>query len=125
MKDIFPRSGYELAAKILESHPDDAVETTLKFSGNGEECDWLELKAGMTLLQKDKDHGETEELLHWKYARHGFDVVADRDFFGELDIVMHYMPKARKMIDTLRAGWADTTIPVEGILPLTIVETDN
>ena len=49
--------------------------------------------------------------------RQGFDVVAVKDFFNELDIVGHYLPKARTMIDTLRAGWTDTTIPLEGILP--------
>lgn len=30
MKDIFPRSGYDLAAKILESHPNDTIETMVK-----------------------------------------------------------------------------------------------
>ena len=69
MSDIISRSGYDLAAKILESHPNDAIETMLKFSGNGAECDWLEFKASMTLLQGDKDKGETEELLHWKYVK--------------------------------------------------------
>ena len=65
--------------------------------------------------------GGTLGLIH-SYMRvmlksHGFDVVADKDFFDELDIVVHYLPKARAMIDTLRAGWLDITVPVEGILP--------
>ena len=49
MKDVIARSSYDLAAKILESHPNDAIEMMLKYS-NGAECDWLEFKAGMTLL---------------------------------------------------------------------------
>ena len=48
--------------------------------------------------------------------RHGFDVIADKDFFDELDIVGHYLPEVRAMIDTLRAGWKNTTLPVESIL---------
>ena len=66
MKDVIVISGYDLAAKILESHPNDAIETMLKFSGNGAECDWLEFKASMTPLPDDKD---PEELLHWKYVK--------------------------------------------------------
>ena len=65
--------------------------------------------------------GGTLGLIH-SYMRvmlksHGFDVVADKDFFDELDIVMHYLPKARALIDALRAGWLDSAIPIEGILP--------
>ncbi len=61
-----PRSGYELAAKILETHPEDAIETLLKY-GNGAECDWLEFKAGMTLLPENKEKGERLDDLYWDY----------------------------------------------------------
>ena len=66
MKDIFPRSGYDLAAKILESHSNDAIETMLKYS-NGAECDWLEFKAGMTLLPEAVKKHETLDDLYWDY----------------------------------------------------------
>lgn len=66
MKDVLPRSGYELAAKILESHPDDAIETMLKYS-NGAECDWLEFKAGMTLLPENVEKGDKLDDLYWDY----------------------------------------------------------
>ena len=41
MNDSAPRTGYELAAKILATHPDDAIETMLRCS-HGTESDWLE-----------------------------------------------------------------------------------
>ena len=66
MGDISQKSGYELAAKILESHPNDAVETLLKYS-NGAECDWLEFKAGMALLPEDVAKGDKPDDLYWDY----------------------------------------------------------
>lgn len=66
MKDVIARSGYDLAAKILESHPNDAIETMLKYS-NGAECDWLEFKAGMTLLPEDVAKGDKPDDLYWDY----------------------------------------------------------
>ena len=45
MKDILPGSGYNLVVKILESHPDDAIETMLKYS-NGAECDSPGIQGG-------------------------------------------------------------------------------
>ena len=66
MKDIPPRSGYDLAAKLLESHPCDAIETMLKYS-NGAECDWLEFKAGMALLPEDVAKGDKPDDLYWDY----------------------------------------------------------
>ena len=66
MKDVIARSGYDLAAKILESHPNDAIETLLKYS-NGAECDWLEFKAGMMLLPEDVAKGNKPDDLYWDY----------------------------------------------------------
>lgn len=66
MGDISPKSGCDLAAKILESHPNDAIETLLKYS-NGAECDWLEFKAGMTLLPEAVKKHETLDDLYWDY----------------------------------------------------------
>jgi len=66
MKDKSTRSGYELAAKILETHPNDAIETMLKYS-NGTEADWLEFKAGMTLLPEAVKKHETLDDLYWDY----------------------------------------------------------
>ena len=57
-------SGYDLAAKILEAHPKDAIETMLHYSG-GAECDWLEFKAGMTLLPEDEKKGDRLDDLYW------------------------------------------------------------
>ncbi len=67
MKETIPKSGYELAAKILETHPDDAIETMLRYSG-GAECDWLEFKAGMTLLPEDEARGFRPDDLYWDYV---------------------------------------------------------
>ena len=67
MDTLAPRSGYELAAKILETHPNDAIETMLKYS-NGAECDWLEFKAGMTLLPEDVRKGDKPDDLYWDYV---------------------------------------------------------
>jgi len=61
-----PKSGYDLAAKILETHPNDAIETMLRYS-NGAECDWLEFKAGMTLLPEAVKKHETLDDLYWDY----------------------------------------------------------
>ena len=61
--------------------------------------------------------GLVHTYLRVQLKRHGFDAVADKDFFDELDIVEHYLPKAITIINKLRAGWADTTLPVESILP--------
>lgn len=36
MGNISPKSGYDLATKILESHPDDAIETMLKYSNGAD-----------------------------------------------------------------------------------------
>ena len=66
MGNISPKSGYELAAKILESHPNDAIETMLRYS-NGAECDWLEFKAGMMLLPEDVAKGDKPDDLYWDY----------------------------------------------------------
>ena len=66
MSESCARSGYELAAKILETHPDDAIETMLKYS-NGAECDWLEFKAGMKLLPESEKKHETLDDLYWDY----------------------------------------------------------
>lgn len=66
MGNISPKSGYDLATKILESHPDDAIETMLKYS-NGAECDWLEFKAGMTLLPENVEKGDKLDDLYWDY----------------------------------------------------------
>ena len=67
------------------------------------------------------EFGGTLGLVH-SYIRvmlkhHGFNVVADKDFFDELDIVEQYLPKARIIIDKLRTGWGDPSMTVEGILP--------
>ena len=43
------RTGYELAAKILATHPDGAIATMLRCR-HGTESDWLGFKAGMTQL---------------------------------------------------------------------------
>ena len=66
MDEIPARSGYELAAKILETHPNDAIETMLKYSG-GAESDWLEFKAGMKLLPEAEKRHETLDDLYWDY----------------------------------------------------------
>ncbi|MBP5544018.1 MAG: NACHT domain-containing protein [Kiritimatiellae bacterium] len=62
-----PKSGYDLAAKILETHPQDAIETMLKYS-NGAESDWLEFKAGMKLLPEDEKKGDKPDDLYWDYV---------------------------------------------------------
>lgn len=67
MNDTHAQSGFELAAKILETHPDDAIETLLKYS-NGAEADWLEFKAGMTLLPDDEKNGYKPDDLYWDYV---------------------------------------------------------
>lgn len=67
MSNAIPRSGYDLAAKILETHPDDAIETMLKYS-NGAECDWLEFKAGMTLRPEDVEKENRPDDLYWDYV---------------------------------------------------------
>ena len=63
------KSGYGLAAKILEEHRDrgDAIEAMLEASG-GQESDWLEFKAGMALLPKDQKKGDAPEDLYLDYA---------------------------------------------------------
>lgn len=66
MSNVIPRSGYDLAAKILETHPGDVIETMLKYS-NGAECDWLEFKAGMTLRPEDEKKGDKPDDLYWDY----------------------------------------------------------
>ena len=74
VSNAIPRSGYDLAAKILETHPDDAIETMLKYSNgaekysNGAECDWLEFKAGMTLRSEDEKKGDKPDDLYWDYV---------------------------------------------------------
>ena len=68
MKDILPRSGYDLAAKILDTHPDDAIETMLRC-GHGTESDWLEFKASMVLLPEDEKKGLKPTDLYWSYAK--------------------------------------------------------
>lgn len=73
-----PRTGYELAAKILATHPDDAIETMLRCS-HGTESDWLEFKAGMTLRNEDRDRGESQKDLYWKYAK---SIVAMANTYG-------------------------------------------
>lgn len=67
MSSTEPRTGYELAAKILATHPDDAIETMLRCS-HGTESDWLEFKAGMTLLPEDEAKGFKPDDLYWNYA---------------------------------------------------------
>ena len=67
MNNIEPRTGYELAAKILATHPEDAIETMLRCS-HGTECDWLEFKAGMTLLPEDEERGLKPDDLYWDYV---------------------------------------------------------
>lgn len=67
MNNVTPRSGYDLAAKILETHPADAIETMLKYS-NGAECDWLEFKAGMTLQLEDVEKRNKPDDLYWDYV---------------------------------------------------------
>lgn len=73
-----PSNGYELAAKILATHPDDAIETMLRCS-HGTESDWLEFKAGMTLLQKDKEKGLKPDDLYWNIVK---SIVAMSNSFG-------------------------------------------
>lgn len=67
MDTMKPESGYDKAARILAEHPDKPIEAMLEESG-GQESDWLEFKAGMTLLPEDREKGETDEKLHGKYA---------------------------------------------------------
>ena len=67
------------------------------------------------------EFGGTLGLIH-AYIRvmlksHGFNVVADKDFFEELDIVEQYLPKTRSIINKLRAGWVNTAMSIEGSLP--------
>lgn len=62
-----PKTGYELAAKILATHP-DAIETMLRCS-HGTESDWLEFKAGMTLLPEDEKKGLKPDDLYWNCAK--------------------------------------------------------
>ena len=66
MSNVIPRSGYDLAVKILETHPNDAIETMLHYSKEAE-CDWLEFKAGMTLLPERKEKKDTLDDLYWDY----------------------------------------------------------
>ena len=78
MNSTEPRTGYELAAKILAAHPDDAIETMLRCS-HGTESDWLEFKAGMTLLPEDIQKGLKPDDLYWKYAE---SIAAMSNTFG-------------------------------------------
>ncbi len=78
MNDTEPRTGYELAAKILATHPDDAIETMLRCS-HGTESDWLEFKAGMTLLPEDEKKGFKPDDVYWKYAE---SIAAMANTFG-------------------------------------------
>ena len=67
------------------------------------------------------EFGGTLGLIHAymrvMLKRHGLNVATDKEFFGELDIVEQYLPKAGTMIDTLRAGWTNAAVLVEGLLP--------
>lgn len=68
MNDTEPRTGYELAKKILDTHRGDAIETMLRCS-HGTESDWLEFKAGMTLLPEDEKKGWKPDDLYWTFAK--------------------------------------------------------
>lgn len=61
--------------------------------------------------------GLVHSYMRVMLKRHGFDVVSDKDFLDELNIVEHYLPKAHAITDVLHEGWTDATIPFEGILP--------
>ena len=67
------------------------------------------------------EYGGTLGLVH-SYVRvmlkrQGVNIASDRDFFDELDIVEKYLPNARTIINTLRAGWMDSAAFAEGTLP--------
>ncbi|MBQ3807821.1 MAG: hypothetical protein II840_07680 [Kiritimatiellae bacterium] len=67
------------------------------------------------------EFGGTLGLIH-AYIRvmlksHGFNVVADKDFFEGLDIVKQYLPKARTIIEKLRLGWKVPSMSLEVVLP--------
>ncbi len=61
--------------------------------------------------------GLVHSYMRIMLKRHGVDVVADTEFFGELDIVEYYLSDARTIVERLRAGWADVKISVERVLP--------
>ena len=65
--------GYNLALKVLK-HPQGGVEALLRLSGN-DESSWLEMKAGMRLLDEDRAKGETEKDLYWNIARAAIEIM--------------------------------------------------
>ena len=68
MNGMESKSGYELAAGILQEHPDNPIEAMLEANG-GEESEWLEFKASMTLLPEHEANGETTDDLHLNFVK--------------------------------------------------------
>ena len=66
-------------------------------------------------------NGETLGLIHAyvcaMFKRQGLVTVSERNFKSNLDVVAKQIPNASSIIDVLRSGWEDESIPIEGILP--------
>lgn len=64
-----PISGYDFADAVITHRRSygDVVETLCRYSENTE-CDWLEFKASVVLLEKFVNPGDTQGHLYWDIA---------------------------------------------------------
>lgn len=66
------KNGYDLACHVLH-HEHGGVKTLLLLTGNNVSC-WLEMKAGMCLLPKDRGKEKPADL-YWNIAKVSIEIM--------------------------------------------------